>query len=94
MENGYRNFRQRPQNQIILQSSIRVSQNGIEMQEFTIPFGAFELHVSTPIPEEGTDGAPVYVQMRAARQERQPQYRRQECSEGYDDESYDEGCPG
>ncbi len=67
--NGYRNnngTRQnfRPANQIIVQSNIRVSQNGVEMLEFTIPLGAFELRCSSPIPEEGTNGAPVYVQVR------------------------------
>ncbi len=55
-------------NQVILQARIRVSQSGIEMLDFIIPLGMMELHCSCPIPDEGTDGSPVYVHIKPARQ--------------------------
>lgn len=51
-------------NQVVLQSRLRVSQSGIEMLDFIIPLGMVELHCSCPIPDEGTEGAPVYVHIK------------------------------
>lgn len=54
-------------NQVILQARLRVAQSGVEMLDFTIPLGMMELHCSCPIPDEDTEGSPVYVHMRPAR---------------------------
>lgn len=73
-----RNGSHRPPNynQFILQSKLRKSASGIEMLDFTIPLGMMELHCSCPIPDEGTDGAPVYVHVRPARPGSAPRQRR------------------
>jgi hypothetical protein len=68
--NDDRNASGRPNlnhNQIILQSKLRVSQSGVEMIDFVIPLGMMELHCSCPIPDEGTEGSPVYVHMKPSR---------------------------
>ncbi len=54
-------------NQVVLQAKLRVAQSGVEMLDFTIPLGMMELHCSCPIPDEDTEGSPVYVHMRPAR---------------------------
>jgi hypothetical protein len=64
--------RQMNANQVILQSKVRVSQSGVEMIDFVVPLGVIELHCSCPIPDEGTDGSPVYVHIRQPRTVRQP----------------------
>jgi hypothetical protein len=51
-------------NQIVLQSTLKESQNGREMLIFSIPLGMIELTCICPIPDEGTTGAPVYVKPR------------------------------
>lgn len=55
-------------NQIVLQAKLRKAQSGVEMLDFTIPLGIAEFHCSIPIPDEGTDGSPVYVHVKPARQ--------------------------
>lgn len=55
------------QNQVILQAKIRISQNGVEMLDFVIPLGMMNLHCSCPIPDEGTETAPLYVHMKPSR---------------------------
>lgn len=64
-------------NQVVLQSKLRVSQSGVEMLDFVIPLGMMELHCSCPIPDEGTEGSPVYIHIRPARtgEPRQPRQR-------------------
>ena len=51
-------------NQIVVQSTIKETQNGKEMLIFSIPLGMIELTCICPIPDEGTTGAPVYIKPR------------------------------
>lgn len=54
-------------NQVVLQAKLRKAQSGVEMLDFVIPLGVAELHCSCPIPDEGTEGSPVYVHVKSAR---------------------------
>lgn len=48
--------------QTVLQSTVRVGQSGGELLDFVISLGvAGELRVSCAIPDDGKDGAPVYI---------------------------------
>lgn len=59
-------YQNQNQNQHIFQVRLRMSQSGVEMLDFVIPLGFIELHCSCPIPDEGTDGAPLYVHVKRA----------------------------
>ena len=69
--NNFNQFRgpqdQEDQDQIIIPSRLRVSQNGNEMLDFVISMGAFELSCTCAIPDEGTFSAPVYIRARPRR---------------------------
>lgn len=65
--NRPRTDRPRTNNQIIVESNIRVSASGAEMLDFEIPLGIMKLHVSCTIPEDGTCSAPVYIHIHPTR---------------------------